>query len=75
MSTAGLVDAHLRERLEKDRHQSGYPFLTVSRQAGAGGRTLARAILRLAGQNAAHPDLFRGWQIVDQIGCRSINQI
>ncbi len=47
---------------------SGWPFVTISRQVGAGGRTLAEHLLKVMSQE---PDqtLFGGWQICDQELC------
>jgi len=65
------VDQHLHERLKHDRHPKGYPFVTISRQAGAGGRRLAQAVLRTMEAHRYH-ELFRGWKIVDRILCEEV---
>ncbi len=70
-SLANLQDyirtvATLREnRPEKKREM---PFITISRQAGAGGHTLAEEVIK---EMAKHPNepLFSGWQILDQELC------
>jgi cytidylate kinase len=46
------------------------PFVTVSREAGAGGHSLAVAILKEVGKE--HSPLYGGWQICDQEICRMI---
>src|SRR5438067_401841 len=48
-----------------------FPFVTISRQTGAGGHALAEAILKVM---KAHDDepLFRGWQILDQEICSKV---
>ncbi len=48
-----------------------YPFITISRQTGSGGHSLAEAILHLMERQ---PDrkLFGGWQIFDQELCRKV---
>lgn len=48
-----------------------FPFVTVSRQTGAGGHTLALAILeQLKGEQ--EPALSQGWQIADQEICQRV---
>jgi len=42
-----------------------YPFVTISRQAGAGGHTLAKFLLETMNRETDE-DLFHGWQIFDQ---------
>jgi cytidylate kinase len=44
------------------------PFVTISRQAGAGGHTLADTLLKLMAQQE-DTALFQGWQILDQQLC------
>ena len=48
-----------------------HPFVTISREAGAGGHRLAETLLK---QMQAHEriPLFRGWQMMDQALCRGI---
>lgn len=48
-----------------------FPFITISRQTGAGGHSLAEAILREM-QTKVDAELFHGWQIFDQEICRKI---
>jgi cytidylate kinase len=54
-----------------DDEPSGYrPFITISREAGAGAHTLAHALLeRFERENAP---LFRGWQIIDRDLCERV---
>jgi len=56
------------ERVTEPRPQ---PFITISRQAGAGGHSLADAILEAF---AAHDDreLFAGWKVFDQRLCEIV---
>jgi cytidylate kinase len=49
------------------------PFVTISRQAGAGGHTLAETLLRVMGREP-DTELFRGWQMCDQQICESLSQ-
>ncbi len=74
MSTDCLVDRHMRERISSDRHACGYPFVTISRQAGAGGRSLAGAIVGRLRMDARSPDLGRGWQVADRNLCEELLQ-
>ncbi|NNN07340.1 MAG: cytidylate kinase-like family protein [Elusimicrobia bacterium] len=54
---------------EAPRH---FPFVAISRQTGAGGHSLAEAILREM-EKKADSDLFRGWQMFDEEICRKIS--
>ena len=49
------------------------PFITISRQAGAGGHSLAEALLRLM-ERQDDKALFQGWQILDQQLCEILLQ-
>ncbi len=49
--------------------QGVFPFITISRQAGAGGHTLAAAILKELDKKKDQDRLYRGWQILDQELC------
>ena len=49
------------------------PFVTISRQAGAGGHSLAEALLRLM-ERQEDKSLFQGWQILDQQLCEILLQ-
>lgn len=51
--------------------QGQLPFITLSRQAGAGGRSLARAILAEFETRAEDPR-FQGWSIFDEELCAMI---
>lgn len=59
------------DRLLQDKHRSGYPFVTISRQAGAGGHTLAEELLQRT-QARAYEDLFRDWKLFDRELCAAI---
>jgi cytidylate kinase len=56
----------------KAEAENRFPFVTVSRQAGAGGRTLARAVADVAGA-AGRPE-FQGWKVFDEELCRTISE-
>ncbi len=47
------------------------PFVTISREAGAGGHTLALAILKELKKEESNP-LFRGWNLCNQEICRKM---
>jgi len=49
----------------------GLPFVTISRQAGAGGHSLAEKLLELFAKESDR-DLFGGWQLFDQRLCEMI---
>ncbi len=46
------------------------PFITISRQTGAGGHSLAEALLDR--MRESHSSLFEGWQILDQKLCEKV---
>lgn len=48
-----------------------YPFIAVSRQTGAGGHSLAQAILRAMAKRPGSP-LLQGWQVFDREICRQV---
>lgn len=56
-----------------DPKNGRYPFVTISRETGAGGHNLAAAILDLIAKEKSDP-LFEGWDICDQGICHSISQ-
>jgi cytidylate kinase len=51
----------------------GYPFVTISRQAGAGGHVLARNIVR-AVEKSLPGDMGEGWEVFDHKLCLLIAQ-
>lgn len=54
------------------RKGGGQPFVTISRQKGAGGRLLAEAVIaELAGETGPQ---FRGWEIFDEKLCRRLSE-
>ena len=73
MNSVELVKKYLRERLKLNPDQTGFPFVTISRESGAGGHTLAREILRQLEQttreNWAH-----GWEVFDYRLCLLLAQ-
>ena len=70
----GHLRAAVRERqqaAEKKPPVGELPFITISRQAGAGGRSLARALLA---EFEKHPDepRLQGWHSFDEELCQLI---
>jgi cytidylate kinase len=55
----------------EDLRKGVYPFITISRQTGAGGHTLAEAILREMSKRSGDP-LLLGWQMLDQELCQCV---
>lgn len=54
-----------------DKKPAGpYPFIAISRQTGAGGHSLAQALL--SEMEKRNDPLFRGWQMFDEEICRRI---
>lgn len=71
---ASFVDSlHYREKSgpEFDPKKGCFPFITISRQAGAGGQALA-ALLSEKIQKLHHEPLFQGWQLCNQELCQMI---
>ena len=73
---ASFIDSlhyHEKNAPEIDLKKGCFPFVTISRQAGAGGNALAVA---LEGKiQALHADpLFQGWQLCGQQLCQMIGQ-
>lgn len=56
-----------------DPRKGRFPFVTISRETGAGGHNLAVKILELIANEKKEP-LFDGWQICDQEICHKISQ-
>jgi cytidylate kinase len=49
------------------------PFVTISRQTGAGGHTLAETLLRAMGEEYRDP-VFQGWQVFDRALCERLTE-
>lgn len=56
-----------------DLHKGHFPFVTISRQAGAGGQALAVELLNQI-QKLHHEPLFSGWQLCNQELCQLLAQ-
>jgi cytidylate kinase len=49
------------------------PFVTISREAGAGGSTLAQTLVKMM-ESEGETGLFRGWQVLDRTLCEILLQ-
>jgi len=57
---------------QPDAHRGLFPFITISRQCGAGGRQLATALIDAM---TGHPsDLFQGWRVFDRRLCEELTE-
>jgi hypothetical protein len=56
--------------VEPDLRRGLYPFVTVSREYGAGGRTFAETLLELMGQE--RDPVFHNWRIFDRELCEEL---
>jgi cytidylate kinase len=73
MNQADVVRRYLHEPRDVDFHDTGFPFVTISRQAGTEAHAIGRFILmRLA--EYGDPDLNTGWDLFDQKLCALIAQ-
>lgn len=77
MAKLEAIDRYLRNQKARQERGPGRPggairpFITISREAGAGGHTLADALL----ENFEHQedtDLFKGWQVFDRRLCELV---
>ncbi|MCS6772213.1 MAG: cytidylate kinase-like family protein [Kiritimatiellae bacterium] len=65
MNHKAIVREYLRERRQEELVVESFPFITISREAGAGGRTLAGEIIRQL--ESMYPGSFgTGWEVFDQ---------
>ena len=70
---AAIIRQFLKDRTSVKIESSGQPFVTISRQAGAGGHTLARNILRALDERFPEAGC-DGWEVFDQKLCALIAQ-
>lgn len=71
MKRSELIDKYFAQRREKDAHFGGYPFVCISRQAGAGGHSLGEMLLKKTEEHH-YADLFRGWMMFDKELCEAV---
>jgi cytidylate kinase len=73
MNQADVVRRYLQNPRDVDFHDTGFPFITISRQAGTEAHAFGRfVIMRLA--EYLDPDLKAGWDLFDQKLCALIAQ-
>lgn len=73
MNQADVVRRYLQNPRDVDFRDTGFPFITISRQAGTEAHALGRYIvMRLAEYD--DPDLKTGWDLFDQKLCALIAQ-
>jgi cytidylate kinase len=73
MNPIELVKKYLREHLKLNPDQTGFPFVTISRESGAGGHTLAREIIRHMEQSTTEA-WGHGWEVFDYRLCLLLAQ-
>jgi cytidylate kinase len=73
MNQMDMLKRYLADKRDMDITDTGYPFVTISRQAGAGGHTLARDILRQLDRYAGQ-EWASGWEVFDYKLCLLIAQ-
>jgi len=72
--TQRFIDVAARQegKLRPDLEKGMNPFVTISRMVGAGGRSLAQALLKeLEGQSE---EIYQGWKIFDRNLCEQLVQ-
>ena len=73
MNQADVVRRYLQNPRDVDFHDTGFPFITISRQAGTEAHAIGRFIvMKLA--ESEDPDLNTGWDLFDQKLCALIAQ-
>lgn len=73
MTHLELLQRHLTRKQDIDVVDRGYPFVTISREPGAGGHTLGREIIREVDRQPDAP-WSRGWDLFDQKLCAVLAQ-
>ena len=73
MNQADVVRRYLLDPRDVDFRDTGFPFITISRQAGTEAHALGRQILMRLAQ-CEDPDLRTGWDLFDQKLCALIAQ-
>ena len=73
MNQADVVRRYLLDPRDVDFRDTGFPFITISRQAGTEAHALGRQILMRLAQ-CEDPDLQSGWDLFDQKLCALIAQ-
>ncbi len=73
MTHAEIIKRYLKNWKDVDIGQTGFPFVTISRQAGAQGHILGREIIRQLSETR-NPHLESGWELFDQKLCALLAQ-
>jgi len=73
MGQTEIIKRYLRNREDVQLEPTGLPFITISRQAGAGGHMLARKILRLMDKQLDE-EWAKGWEMFDHQLCLLVAQ-
>jgi len=73
MNQAEVVRRYLQDPRDVDFRDTGFPCITISREAGTDSHGIGRAIIMRLGQYA-DPDLNTGWDLYDQKLCALIAQ-
>jgi len=69
----GFLDATSYEEIHPEKldlKKGLYPFVTISREYGAGGHGLAQVLLNKFEQENSH--LFQGWKVLDRELCEEL---
>ena len=74
MDHLALLKQYIREKEDSDIVSHDFPFVTISRQSGAGGHMLAQAILAENDKQAKNDEIFHGWQVFDREVCALVAQ-
>lgn len=74
MNHAAVINKYLKERRRFDDLFHHYPFLTISREVGAGGHTIAREVIRKLEDRFPQQEMAQGWEVFDQKLCVMILQ-
>jgi len=74
MDHMALLKKFIRDKEDSDIVGHGFPFVTITRQAGAGGHILARTILEELDKRSKTDELFEGWDLFDQTVCALVMQ-
>ncbi len=69
MNHTAIVKQYLKDKSSADHLELGYPFVTISREAAAGGHTVAREVIRQLEDRNPGKSFAEGWEVFDQKLC------
>ena len=73
MNHLKMIQQFLKEKRDfEDLPEYGYPFVTISRQGGAGGHLLAYVILTEFLKHRDNDSVFEGWHVFDKELCEVV---